>query len=622
MKIQCPVILHPMGLETKIKRMPGNPGVYLIKDAGGRVLYIGKAKNLRVRVRSYLRPQGDGRAHVRLLMARAKDIDWVITESEKEALILENNLIKKHRPRYNVDLKDDKSYLTLKITTREEFPRLEATRRINHDGSLYFGPYSSARDLRATVELINRIFPLRRCSNRDFKLRTRPCLYHKTSGCKAPCVGMIGVAEYQAMVDEVILFLGGKSGKLLNRLGEEMKRASTEHRFEDAGLTRDRIRAVKLTLEKQQTQSMNPIDRDVIGWVREGAEAQAAVLIVRSGAVLDQRGYYMDHLVDDEAGVVAEFIRRYYREDRIVPAEIIIPCDLGEEEELTQRWLSEKRGKKVRLINPKRGEKVAILRMATENAQTLLTERRKSKVGYEKALEELRDRLGLASVPARMECFDVSNTQGALPTASMVVFTDGFPDKSAYKRFAIKTVKDSDDYAMLREAMTRRFARTGPGWEKPDLLVVDGGKGQLSAALAALEDMGVTIPAVIGLAKARTIPGTAEPLKSAERIFVPGRKNPIIPPRNSSAIFLLQRLRDEAHRFAIAYHRKRRGARISASKLDGIPGVGDKRKKALLRKFGSIKGIIKATSAELAQATGISEKLAVEILDHLNTNSE
>ncbi|WP_025322118.1 excinuclease ABC subunit UvrC [Deferrisoma camini] len=606
-------------LEAKVARFPTRPGVYLMKDAQGRVLYVGKAKNLRARVRTYFREGADGRPRVRFLMARVADVDFVVTDTEKEALILENTLIKRHRPRYNVDLRDDKTYLSLRLDVQNPFPRLTMTRRIVPDGSLYFGPYSSARALRETVDLIHRIFPLRQCRDREFRARTRPCLYCQMRGCLAPCCGRVTPEAYREMVDQVVAFLRGRSRELLETLRARMAEAAERLEFEEAARLRDRIRAVEETLERQKAVTHRPVDRDVVAMVREGAEAEVVVLVVRSGNLIDRRSYYLPHLEGDDPEVMGQFLRQYYRGDRIVPAEVVVGVDVGEDEaRVLGEWLSERRGRRVRVVHPRRGEKRALVAMAAENARELLDERRKTKVGYDAALAELRDRLGLAGPPRRIEGYDISNLQGGHAVGSMVVFTDGFPDPRSYRRFAIRTVEGSDDFAMLYEVLRRRLARRDqPGWELPDLVLIDGGRGQVAAAAKALEDEGGSVP-LAGIAKARVLPGGgAEVVRSPERIFLPGRANPVPFGRNSSGLFLLQRVRDEAHRFALALHRKRRARASLGSALEAVPGVGPKRRQALLRRFGSLKRLAEAPVDEIAAVPGISEALARRIKEAL-----
>ena len=612
-----------MDLEAKVSHFPTRPGVYLMKDARGRVLYVGKAKNLRARVRSYFREGGDGRLRVRFLMGRVADIDFVVTDTEKEALILENTLIKRHRPRYNVDLRDDKTYLSLRLDVRSPFPRLTMVRRVQADGALYFGPYSSARSLRETLELVQRIFPLRQCADREFRKRTRPCLYAQTRGCRAPCCGLIGPREYRRLVEQVVAFLRGRSGRLLEDLRRQMREAAERLDFEEAARLRDRIRAVELTLERQKAVTHKPVDRDVVAMERQGAEAQVVVLVIRAGNLIDRRAYYFSNLQADDAEVIGQFLRQYYRGDRIVPGEVVVGVPLPEEERgILEEWLREARGSRARLVVPKRGEKAQLARMARENARELLEERRKTKVGYEAALEEIRARLHLATPPRRIEGYDISNIQGREAVGSLVTFVDGFPRKGGYRRFTIRTVEGADDFAMLYEVLRRRLERRRePGWELPDLILIDGGRGQVAAALKALEDTGVQVP-LAGIAKARTLPGRGpEVARSPERIFLPGRKNPVVFGRGSSGLFLLQRIRDEAHRFAVTHHRRRRTRATLASELESIPGVGPKRRQALLRHFGSLKRLRQATADEIARVPGIPRPLAGRIAQALSRRS-
>ncbi len=612
-----------MDFQAKVEHLPARPGVYLMKDDRGRVLYVGKAKNLRARVRTYLRPGADGRQRVRFLMSRVADLDWVVTDTEKEALILENTLIKRHRPRYNVDLRDDKTYLSLRLDVHSPFPRLSMVRQVKRDGALYLGPYSSARSLRETVDLIQRIFPLRQCRDRHLRPRDRPCLYCQMRGCRAPCCGRITEADYREIVDQVVAFLKGRAGPLLDDLKRQMADAADRLAFEEAARLRDRIRAVTLTLERQKAVTHRPVDRDVVALVRDGTDIEVVVLVIRAGNLIDRRAYGFAGREDDAgAEVLAQFLRRYYRDDRIVPAEVVVGAALGQDESgLLEDWLGDIRGRRVRVVHPKRGEKAALVRLAEENARQSLAERRRTRVGYGAALDEVRTRLGLDAPPRRIECFDVSNVHGHEAVASRVVFADGVPRKDEYRRFRVNTVAGADDFAMLYEVIARRLARRDrPGWELPDLLLVDGGKGQLGMALKAVEDAGVDGLAVAGIAKARTRPGPAagDPGdRIVDRLFLPGRSNPVVFPPRSAGLFLLQRVRDEAHRFAVSYHRRRRRNATLASVLDAVPGVGEKRRAALLRRFGSIEGVRAAGVDEIAAVPGIPRAVAERIAESL-----
>ncbi len=599
-------------LEAKVSRFPARPGVYLMKDAQGRVLYVGKAKNLRARVRTYFREGADGRVRVRFLMARVADIDFMVTDTEKEALILENTLIKRHRPRYNVDLRDDKTYLSLRLDVQSPFPRLTMVRRIRRDGALYFGPYSSARSLRETLDLLHRIFPLRHCDDREFRNRTRPCLYAQMRGCLAPCCGRVDPAEYRRIVDQAVAFLKGRTGPLLDELRRRMEEAAERLEFEEAARLRDRIRAVELTLERQKAVTHRPVDRDVVAMAREGGEAEVVVLVIRSGNLIDRRAYYFADLQADDPEVVGQFLQQYYRGGRIVPAEVVVGVALPPgERELMEDWLTEVRGGRARVVCPRRGEKADLVRMALENARELLEERRRTKVGYEAALQELKERLRLPEPPRRIEGYDISNLQGRQAVGSLVRFTDGFPDKAGYRRFAVRTVEGADDFAMLYEVLRRRLARRHePGWELPDLILVDGGRGQVAAAARALEDAGVEVP-LVGIAKARPVPGRGPGVEhTPERVFLPGRSNPVTFGRNSSGLFLLQRVRDEAHRFALSLHRKRRARATLESQLASVPGIGPKRLAALLKHFGSIQRLSRASADEIAAVPGIPRSVA------------
>lgn len=609
-----------MNLQEKVNHFASGPGVYLMKDSQGRVIYVGKAKNLKARVLSYFRDGGDGRPKISFLMGKAKDIDYIVADSEKEALLLENTLIKRHKPRYNVSLRDDKTYLSLRIDPNERFPRISIVRRIKRDGALYFGPYSSGGKLRETVELLQKAFPLRRCSTQDPAKRSRPCIYHQTHSCGAPCAGLISEESYKNLVNQAILFLRGKASAILDDLNKSMLHAAKEMNFEEAAKLRDAIAAVRLTLERQKAVTHDNRDLDAVAIHREGAEAQAAALIVRSGVLIDQRSYYLSdfHLDDQEA--TTQFLQQFYRGDRLIPSQVLLETKFdSEERQALEEWLSEKRGKRVRILWPQRGEKVELLSMAKKNAVEHLTQRRKTKVGHEAALAAIESKLKLPRRPERIECFDVSNIQGRDAVASMTTFIDGFPRKDAYRRFIIRTVEGADDFAMLYEAISRRLKRIGAGWELPDLLVVDGGRGQTAAAAKALSDAGMDQIPLIGIAKARVLGESGEEVeRSPERIFLRGRSNPIILSKNSSALFLLCRIRDEAHRFAIEFHRKRRGRAISSSALDAVPGVGDKRRLELLKRFGSLKRVKEASPENLAETPGISLELAKKIHAALN----
>ena len=600
-------------LEAKLALLPTTPGVYLFKDPRGEVIYVGKAKNLRARVRQYARG-GDGRVQIRFLLAQLADVEIMITSSEKEALLLENTLIKQHWPRYNIRLKDDKSYWHVKVTTQESWPRIFLTRQVVKDGSKYLGPFHSSAAVQETVELIRKIFPLRTCSDTVFRNRTRPCLEYQIQRCLGPCTIRVEPEEYRRQLKNALFLLEGKNTELVAQLTERMQAAAETLHFEEAAKLRDQLRAITQTGEKQQVATPLGNDQDIFGLYREGGSIEVQVLFVRAGKLVGGQSYSFDdnEFADDE--VLGELLSQFYQGDRFVPDELILPA-LVEDANVREELLSERKGKKVTILYPQRGDKVRLVIMAQENARHSFTEKRRGEDQKAKTLESLRRALHLRNAPKRVECFDISNIQGNLAVGSMVVFDEGEPEKSRYRRFRIKTVEGADDFAMMYEVLLRRYRRALEDHDLPDLLMVDGGKGQLGVAVTVFQELGITDVDVIGLAKMRTErdPFAEEVAHSAERVFLPGRKNPIVLQPNSTALFLLQRLRDEAHRFAITYHRQLRSQERLRSPLDAIPGVGPARRKSLLRHFGSLKRVHAATLEELLQVSGISQATAEAI---------
>ncbi len=601
----------PPGLAEKLDAIQPRPGVYLLKDKHSKVIYVGKAKNLRTRVRTYFRG-GDERSQVGFLMQRVADIETLVTATDKEALILENNLIKQYKPRYNIRLKDDKSYVSVKVTVKDPWPRVVVTRKIVKDGSKYFGPYASAWGVRETLDTIRKVIPLRTCSDGVFRNRSRPCLEYQIKRCLGPCCLPVDPEVYQRHLREAIMLLEGKSQQLTRQIEAEMQRAADELRFEDAARLRDRIRAIAKTHERQQVVSHWGEDQDVVGLYREGGSIEAQVLFVRQGKLTANQAYSFQDFEFPDEEVIEALLTQFYQGDRYVPDEILLPVDL-EDQEVRADYLSERKGKRVQIFRPQRGDKVRLLEMAAENARQSFRERQDADRQRERMSEELQRALHLRNAPKRIECFDISNIQGRLAVGSMVTFDEGEPDKSRYRRFRIKTVPEADDFRMMYEVLRRRLAREG--WGYPDLLVVDGGKGQLNVALEVLRELGITEVDAIGLAKERVerAPHSAEIARREERVFLPGRKNPVILKRNSTALFLLQRVRDEAHRFAITYHRGLRSKERLRSVLDAIPGIGSVRRKRLLRHFGSIQRIREASIEALTQVPGISAPLAAQI---------
>ncbi|EPX63689.1 Excinuclease ABC subunit C [Cystobacter fuscus DSM 2262] len=593
-------------LEAKLEALPTEPGVYLMKDRRGEIIYVGKAINLRNRVRSYFTRTGDARAFVSLLDKFLGDLETVIVHNEKEALLLENELIKKHKPRFNVLLKDDKQYISLRLDRKQFYPRLEVVRRYEKDGARYFGPYSSASAIRETLRVINRFFHLRTCTDHVLANRKRPCLLHQIGRCPAPCVYPVPEDEYRKSVDEVVLFLEGKAGELVDGLRARMKQASAELKFEEAARIRDQLRAIERSLERQKVATTDFKDQDVFSFHREGDRLLVYVLYVRQGRLNGGQAFPLGSQEFPDEELLPSFVNLYYDQGNFVPEEVLMPLDVEEREGL-EALLTERKGDRVRVMVPKRGEKRDLVEMAQKNAEQAALERRRTKDETENVLRRLQERLGLRRLPRRMECFDISHFQGASIVASQVAATDGEIDKSRYRRYRIKTLEKQDDFASMHEVITRRLKRGQEEEDLPDLLVIDGGKGQLASALAAAKDLGVEGVDIVSLAKSRDLEvhdRDEESAQSPERVFLPHRKDPIVLRQNSAELYLLTRLRDEAHRFAITFQQKsmRRGNFRSA--LDDIPGVGATRKKLLLRHFGSLKRVRESTIEELAEVLG------------------
>jgi excinuclease ABC subunit C len=603
-------------LDSKLALLPTSPGVYLFKDKTGEVIYVGKAKNLRARVRQYARG-GDGRVQITFLLSQLADVEVLLTNSEKEALLLENTLIKQYWPRYNIRLKDDKSYWHVKVTAQESWPRLFLTRQVAKDGSKYLGPFHSSAAVQETLEIIRKVFPLRTCSDTVFRNRTRPCLEYQIKRCLGPCTLPVDPVDYQRQLKGALLLLEGKNNELVSQLTTRMHEAAEALRFEEAARLRDQLRAIEQTGEKQQVATPLGNDQDIFGLYREGGFVEIEVLFVRGGKLVGNIGYSFDDNEFPDEEVLSELLTQFYQGDRFVPDEILLPTTI-EDAPAREELLGERKSKKVTITRPQRGDKVRLVDMAQENARQSFIERRRGAEQKEKTLDHLRRALSLRNAPKRIECFDISNIQGNLAVGSMVVFDEGESDKNRYRRFRIKTVEGADDFAMMYEVLTRRYRRALEEKDLPDLLMVDGGKGQLGVAVEVFRELGITEVDVIGLAKMRTErdPFGEEVEHSAERVFLPGRKNPVVLKPNSTALFLLQRVRDEAHRFAITYHRQLRAKERLSSPLDSIPGVGPSRRKALLRRFGSLKRVRMATVEELTQIPGITSIVAEAIRRH------
>jgi excinuclease ABC subunit C len=602
-----------------MRRQPTSAGVYLMKDAAGEILYVGKAKNLRARLRSYLQAERDSRPQIKFLMERTATIETIVTDTEKEALILENTLIKKHRPRYNIHLRDDKTFVSLRIDLRDEFPMLEVVRQVRQDGARYIGPFASSSALRQTLKEIYRIFPLRHYAPAKCRQRGRPCLFYQIGQCSAPCHGLISPADYKQLVNGVLALLEGRQGEVLDALRQRMTVAASKQRYEEAAILRDHIQAIEKTVEQQKSVRYGTIDQDVVGIFRQGGEVEVVILFYRQGQLTARRNYNLTWQLD-EAELLEEFMTQFYGRDVPIPEEVVLPLEFEGMGPLAQ-WLTERRGRKVRVLVPQRGERMRLVELANRNAREVWQERGSREEARRSVLEEIRDRLHLRRLPLRMECFDISTIQGQATVASMAVVLDGEPAPSEYRHYLVKTVVGSDDYAALREVLQRRLLRGRKEGGLPDFILIDGGKGQLGVLSLVLDELGLADAIdIAGIAKSRVkanVRGRSVE-RSEERFFLPGRKNPVILRRGSAALFLLERLRDEAHRFAITHHRKVRGKAQLQSSLADIPGVGPQRQRALLKQFGSLKKIKAASLGELQAMANLPSQVAEEIYRHFH----
>jgi excinuclease ABC subunit C len=598
-------------LEEKIDRLPTNPGVYLFKDKKGTILYVGKAGNIKHRVSSYFRKLTEKDAKTFALLERVVDIDTIVTDTEKEAFILENNLIKEHRPRYNVKLRDDKNYPCLRLSIEEEYPTLSIVRRIKKDRSIYFGPYPSSTSLKETLKLIRRLFPIRTCIEAKFSNRLRPCINYEMDRCLGPCCGKIDRAQYREMVHQVKLFLEGKNKDLIETLEKRMEEESEELHFERAAKIRDQIEHIEKVVEKQKMVSRDFLDQDVIGFHRQDHTIIIYPLFVRGGKLLGGKGFTFPSAGLPDEEVLSSFLRQYYREGKFIPEQILIPKSIPEQI-LTEQWLKELKGEKIQILVPIKGEKKQLLKMACENAEKFLVTEVELEKDRERLLETLKEKLHLNKIPRRVEAFDISNLQGGYAVGSMVTFEDGKPVKDRYRHFRIKTVEGADDYGMMYEVLFRRYTKAVQENDLPDLVLLDGGRGQLNIAQEVFRELQIKGVDLLSLAKGRGMekPHLSRFEKTGEKIFHPQYKEPLSLRRYSSLLRLLDRIRDEAHRFAITYHKKLRSRETIRSKLGEIPGIGRVRKKELLKFFGSLKKIGGATIEELTKAPKMNSKLA------------
>lgn len=604
----------------RVKDLPTSPGVYIMKDASGAVIYVGKAKNLRARVRQYFQEgTHDYRAFVGLLAGLLADVETRVTRSEKEALLLERELIRRHEPRFNIIWRDDKQYLCLRVDTRHEYPWVEVVRNVKDDGARYFGPFHSASAARQTLRVVNRHFKLRTCRDSVLNSRKRPCLEYQIGRCPAPCVYEIDKAAYQENVDDVLLFLDGKGQELAKRLEGRMWSAAEREAYEAAAYYRDQLRAVEKTLQRQKVAFAHLKDQDVFGLYREGEDVGLAVVEVRGGRVQNiPLRLFEGQAADDETVLVSAALQRYDDELR-VPEEVVMPLALEDADALAE-VLSEVRGKRVRVIAAQRGDRKELLGLARENAEHGFHEQRKKSGAVERTLENLKRKLRLRRLPARIECFDISNLGDSHIVASKVAFTAGLPDKKRYRRYKVRQAKGQDDFASMYEVLTRRFTRGKAEGDLPDLVVIDGGKGQLNVARAVFEDVGVEGVDLVSLAKARTKGHDAEEARTRtdERVFLPEARDPIVLRQSSAELLLLARIRDEAHRFAITFQRSSRQKAKLRSSLEDIPGIGPTKRRALLAHLGSLERVRAASVEELARVPGIGDKAARTIWAALN----
>ncbi len=614
-------------IRKRLQNLPNRPGCYLMKDRDGAVLYVGKAINLRARVRSYFHASANHSARTRELVRKIADIDLIIQKTELESLLLEYNLINRYKPKYNVRWKDDKRYPYIKVHWGDPFPKVTVTRRRakRNDGHRYFGPYTSMWAVHQSLDVLRKVFPYLTCDRVITGADTRTCLYWDIKLCSAPCIGACDEQEYRGMIADLCRFMQGRTEPIIKRLQGEMQAAAGLQRYERAAGLRDQLLAIERIVEKQQVISPKDVDVDVIAFAHEANDACVQVFFIRSGKLIGREYFVLEGTADeDNERILTAFVKQFYHKATFVPQEVLLPGTLTEAR-IIKEWLRDRRGgRKVALTVPRRGAKRNLVRMATENASEILGAMRAQwqadTLKQEAALAELQDALRLPEPPNRIECFDISNTQGTAATGSMVVFHQGTPEKSHYRRFTIRTVAGPDDYAGMREVLVRRFRRWQADRERdsaapkpdeafarlPDLLLVDGGKGQLGIALAMLREFKLSDSVCV-----------AALAKQNEELFVPGQAAPVALPPRSPALFLAQRIRDEAHRFALAHHRQRRRKSSLASRLDSVPGIGPARRKALLRHFGSLKHIRAASLTELLQADGMTRPVAQSVKELL-----
>jgi excinuclease ABC subunit C len=599
-------------IQTQLKALPAKPGVYIFKDAQKQVIYVGKATKLRHRVKYYFGPSSTLTPKIQQLATEINDLEFMFTNSEQEAFILENNLIKKFHPKYNVRLKDDKTYPYIRIDTASDYPGIYVTRRYDRVNGKYFGPFADAASVRKTLKLIESIFPFRSCNKTIKDITAKPCLKYHIHRCLGPCIGAINKQDYAQVIRQVILFLEGKQEIILKELKQKMLTASQALQFEKAAFIRDQIKAVEHVIEGQRIAVTVKGDQDVIAIARNGDEALVELFLIRNNKLIGRNNLVLDGIQDEEpVKITASFLKQYYQSATSIPPKILLQYPV-DEPEIISDWLKSIRGAPVKLLVPQKGIKKQMIDMVANNAQRnleLYKIKRSASIAYGDVLNELKEKLHLPKLPLIIEGYDISNIQGTLAVGSMVVFENGSPRNSRYRRFKIKTITGSDDYGMMKEMLRRRFnnnLQKGDSWAiVPDMILIDGGKGHLNAALEVLSELALESIPVASLAKER------------EEVFIPGNPQPLPISRTSPALYLLQRIRDEAHRFALGYHQKLRQKTGLTSALDSVPGIGPKRKKALLKEFGSVSGIKRASKDDMLTVKGITDNLADTIKEHL-----
>ncbi len=623
--------MSQIDFSERLKATPAKPGVYLMRDASGEVLYVGKAAGLRSRISSYFAPSANLPRKIHNMVGKVVDYEYIVTESEQEALILECNLIKEHQPPYNARLKDDKSYPFIKIDVSEDFPQVYITRRVNKDGSRYFGPFASAGSVRRTLSLLKKLFPYRSCTKAITGKDARPCLDFHIHRCVGPCIGAVDKREYAEVIDQVILFLEGKTNKVVGSIKKRMLDAADSLEFEKAAMLRDQLTAIEKVNEGQKVLHLTSENADVIATAPGGREAWVEVFFIRQGKLIGRDNFLMTGTQDDEPDkILTAFVKQFYDATPYVPPRVLVQHPLEEVDSIVN-WLRKKRQGSVRIHVPQRGEKRRLVEMVAENAaqglEQLRVKQMSDTAAMDTALSELQEALSLPHSPRRIECYDISNIQGTNAVGSMVVFEDGKPKKAHYRRFQIKSVEGVDDYSMMREMLTRRFKRFAQSRQprdtdsssesnrkanskntwgiEPDLVLIDGGKGHLGAALQVFLELGINDIPLASLAKEN------------EELFIPMMSEGIMLPRNSQGLYLVQRARDEAHRFAITFHRERRSKKSVQSALDLVPGIGPKRKRMLIRRFGSVPAISKASVEEIASVPGMTLTLARNVKNYV-----